>query len=82
MRLLLVEDNPGDARLIREMFREQGLPTDGLAHVAGLREAESHLAEADATLLQHAQLGGEPGEKRVPRLSFDRLSFDQLEEEC
>jgi len=45
MRLLLVEDNPGDARLIREMFREQGLPTDGLAHVAGLREAEAHLAD-------------------------------------
>ena len=39
MRLLLFEDNPGDTRLVREIRREQGLPTDGLAHVAGLREA-------------------------------------------
>jgi signal transduction histidine kinase len=53
MRLLLVEDNPGDARLVREMCREQGLPTDALIHVDSMSEAEACLAvhEVDLILL-------------------------------
>ena len=51
MRLLLVEDNLGDARLVREMCREQGVPTDELTHVTDLREAEAHLADHDVDLI-------------------------------
>jgi len=43
--LLLVEDNPGDARLLREMFNEQGSRNIELTHVACMSEAEKHLAE-------------------------------------
>jgi PAS domain S-box-containing protein len=43
--LLLVEDNPGDARLLREMFNEQGSTNTEMTHVASMREAEKHLAE-------------------------------------
>jgi diguanylate cyclase (GGDEF)-like protein/PAS domain S-box-containing protein len=42
--LLLIEDNPGDARLLREMFNEGGLPIAKLTHVESLGAAESHLA--------------------------------------
>jgi diguanylate cyclase (GGDEF)-like protein/PAS domain S-box-containing protein len=41
--LLLVEDNPGDARLLREMLKEQGLHQAELTHVECLGEAEKHL---------------------------------------
>jgi len=43
--LLLVEDNPGDARLLREMLNEQGSQHTELTHVEYMREAEKHLAE-------------------------------------
>jgi diguanylate cyclase (GGDEF)-like protein/PAS domain S-box-containing protein len=43
--LLLVEDNPGDARLLREMFNEQGSHNTELTHVACMSEAEKCLAE-------------------------------------
>ncbi|HVS90118.1 MAG TPA: EAL domain-containing protein [Candidatus Acidoferrum sp.] len=43
--LLLVEDNPGDARLLREMLSEQGSHNTELTHVACMSEAERHLAE-------------------------------------
>jgi diguanylate cyclase (GGDEF)-like protein/PAS domain S-box-containing protein len=42
--LLLVEDNPGDARLLREMFHEQGSHNTELTHVECMSEAEKHLA--------------------------------------
>ena len=42
--LLLVEDNPGDARLLREMFSEQGLHNTQLTHVECMSDAEKHLA--------------------------------------
>jgi diguanylate cyclase (GGDEF)-like protein/PAS domain S-box-containing protein len=42
-RLLLVEDNPGDARLLREMFNEEGSPNTQLTHVVSLGEAERYL---------------------------------------
>jgi diguanylate cyclase (GGDEF)-like protein/PAS domain S-box-containing protein len=43
--LLLVEDNPGDARLLREMLNEQGASQTELTHVERLSDAELHLAE-------------------------------------
>jgi diguanylate cyclase (GGDEF)-like protein/PAS domain S-box-containing protein len=43
--LLLVEDNPGDARLLREMLNEQGSQHTELTHVQYMREAEKQLAE-------------------------------------
>ncbi len=43
--LLLVEDNPGDARLLREMLNEQGSQHTELTHVQYMMEAELHLAE-------------------------------------
>src|SRR6202795_3246454 len=42
--LLLVEDNPGDVRLLREMFREQNSLRTELTQVETMREAEKHLA--------------------------------------
>ena len=43
-RLLLVEDNAGDARLLREMFREQGSLRTVMTHVERMVQAEEHLA--------------------------------------
>ncbi len=43
-RLLLVEDNPGDAQLLREMFTEEGALGAEWIHVARMSEAEEHLA--------------------------------------
>jgi PAS domain S-box-containing protein len=42
--VLLVEDNPGDARLIREMFNEQGSRKVELNHVDSMCDAEKYLA--------------------------------------
>jgi two-component system, cell cycle sensor histidine kinase and response regulator CckA len=44
-RLLLVEDNPGDARLLREMFKEHGSHTTEVTHVESMGGAEEQLAE-------------------------------------
>jgi diguanylate cyclase (GGDEF)-like protein/PAS domain S-box-containing protein len=44
--LLLIEDNPGDARLLREMFNEQGLHNTELIHVECMSDAENHLSAA------------------------------------
>jgi diguanylate cyclase (GGDEF)-like protein/PAS domain S-box-containing protein len=43
--VLLVEDNPGDARLLREMFNEQDSHDTELTHVDCMGAAEAHLAE-------------------------------------
>ena len=43
--MLLIEDNPGDARLIREMLQEQSSQKIDLMHVECMRDAEKHLAE-------------------------------------
>jgi DNA-binding response OmpR family regulator len=42
--LLLVEDNPGDARLLREMLNEQASHGIELTHVVCMVDAEKHLA--------------------------------------
>ena len=44
-QLLLVEDNPGDARLIAEMFSEQGMHDTQLIRAATMGEAEKLLSE-------------------------------------
>ena len=44
-RLLLVEDNPGDARLLREMLNEPGSDHIAVTHVESMIEAEKSLAE-------------------------------------
>jgi diguanylate cyclase (GGDEF)-like protein/PAS domain S-box-containing protein len=43
--LLLVEDNPGDARLLREMINEQGERDSEFTHVQSMAEAEKYLKE-------------------------------------
>ncbi len=43
--VLLVEDNLGDARLLREMLNEQSSHAIELTHVASMSEAEKYLAE-------------------------------------
>src|SRR5690554_4132881 len=44
LRILLVEDNPGDARLLRELLRESGSLRFELTHVDRLAEAQEWLA--------------------------------------
>jgi signal transduction histidine kinase len=44
-RILLIEDNPGDARLVRETLNEQGPHRAELMHVGCMSEAEKYLAE-------------------------------------
>src|ERR1700730_17148690 len=43
--LLMVEDNPGDTRSLREMLNEQGSHNNDLTHVECMSDAEKHLAE-------------------------------------
>jgi PAS domain S-box-containing protein len=43
--LLLVEDDPGFARLLREMFKEQGSSETDVTHAESMLEAESQLME-------------------------------------
>ena len=52
-RLLLVEDNPGDARLLSEMLNESGAHNIELMHRESMGEAEKHLASGtvDVVLL-------------------------------
>lgn len=47
MRILLVEDNPGDARLVREMLAEVRLRTCELVHVPRLTEALRRLGHEE-----------------------------------
>lgn len=47
LRLLLVEDNPGDARLIREYLREAGASIGAVEHAERLATALERIASAD-----------------------------------
>jgi diguanylate cyclase (GGDEF)-like protein/PAS domain S-box-containing protein len=49
--LLLVEDNPADVRLLREMFREQNSLRTELTQVETMRDAEKHLAESAVDII-------------------------------
>jgi signal transduction histidine kinase len=49
--VLLIEDNPGDARLTREMFNERDTYDSELMHVACMSEAEKHLLEHPVDLI-------------------------------
>jgi diguanylate cyclase (GGDEF)-like protein/PAS domain S-box-containing protein len=42
--VLLIEDNPGDARLLREILNDQGSRDTDMTHVDCMRDAEAHLA--------------------------------------
>jgi diguanylate cyclase (GGDEF)-like protein/PAS domain S-box-containing protein len=44
-KILLVEDNPGDARLLREMFNEPDLPQPQMTNVGSMSKAVTHLKE-------------------------------------
>jgi diguanylate cyclase (GGDEF)-like protein/PAS domain S-box-containing protein len=44
-KLLLVEDNPGDARLLREMLNEAGANKTEVTQAESMKEAETHLVE-------------------------------------
>ena len=44
-KLLLVEDNAGDARLVHDMLSQQDQHTIELVHVECVSEAEAYLAE-------------------------------------
>jgi diguanylate cyclase (GGDEF)-like protein/PAS domain S-box-containing protein len=49
--VLLIEDNPGDARLIREMFNEQNSRSIELTHVECMDDAEKYLAEHEVDII-------------------------------
>src|SRR5580658_3496842 len=55
--VLLIEDNAGDARLIREMFNEQNPQATELKRVECIAEAERHLAEQDVVAIILLDLG-------------------------
>lgn len=55
--LLLIEDNVGDARLLREMFRDQGLCGTQVNHVQTMTDAEHHLRQTDEVDLIVLDLG-------------------------
>jgi diguanylate cyclase (GGDEF)-like protein/PAS domain S-box-containing protein len=49
--MLLIEDNPGDARLIREMLKEPGSQNVELKHVDRMEDAEKYLAAGSADII-------------------------------
>jgi diguanylate cyclase (GGDEF)-like protein/PAS domain S-box-containing protein len=51
MALLLIEDNAGDVRLLREMLKEQRSANIELTHVTCMEDAERHLALRSADII-------------------------------
>ena len=58
VQVLLVEDNAGDARLLREMFSKEKHDAFELTHLLRMKEAEDHLAKGgvDIVLLDLTQI--------------------------
>jgi two-component system, cell cycle response regulator len=55
--VLVVEDNPGDARLVEEMLKADGADEFRLKHVQSLQEAVSSLSQGDGNHLILLDLG-------------------------
>jgi DNA-binding response OmpR family regulator len=51
LRVLLVEDNAGDARLLREMFRKENPNSFEMMHVSNMRDAVIHLAKGGVDIV-------------------------------
>ena len=51
VKVLLVEDNAGDARLLREMFRKEKAGSFELTHLARMSEAVAHLARGGVDIV-------------------------------
>jgi len=51
LRVLLVEDNAGDVRLLREMFSNEKADSFELTHLVRMRDAEAHLAKGDVDIV-------------------------------
>ena len=49
--LLVVEDSEGDARLLREMFKDNPAKSIVMTHVGSMKEAEKHLAEYEVDVV-------------------------------
>jgi diguanylate cyclase (GGDEF)-like protein/PAS domain S-box-containing protein len=49
--LLLVEDNPGDARLLREMINEEGARNMEMTHALCMKDAERHLSDREVDII-------------------------------
>ena len=50
-KLLLAEDNPGDARLLREMLNEEGLYRTEVPHGEQLGDAEKYLVDHEVDII-------------------------------
>jgi diguanylate cyclase (GGDEF)-like protein len=51
MRVLVIEDNAGDARLLREMFGKERPGTFAVTHLSLMSEAVIHLAKGEADIV-------------------------------
>jgi signal transduction histidine kinase len=49
--ILLIEDNPGDVRLLQEMFNDHGAHGAEMAHVGCMSAAEKHLVEHSVDII-------------------------------
>jgi two-component system, cell cycle response regulator len=51
LQVLLLEDNPGDARLLREMFSQESPDSYHLTHLSRMSDAEIHLAKGGVDIV-------------------------------